>query len=322
MNNVPPNGGTAEASIQWDTHGFWGTSVPIRVEVDPYDRVDESSETNNQASTSLTIRTRADVRASGLDEPEADLIDTQPTIIQLALRNDGQVDAPEQVVALYDGNPADGGVLIGEQTLPVAAGSQTTLSFAWTPTQVGAHRLFAVVDRENAVNEAQEGNNQSWKDVYVGLKSPLLLDSGTAGDLVYTAQRGYGYVDAGRADVLTSCGGGTLPEETLRRDPDGEVQYRFDNLVPSHSYHLDVLLYECDGAGRQESISIDTYTVAGPEDLGDGQVHRLSILVDPALYIDRSLQVAVSALGIDDAVVGAVNLHDVDYRYIDAGKRD
>ncbi len=30
--------------------------------------------------------------------------------------------------------------------------------------------------------------------------------------------------------------------------------------------------------------------VAGPIDLGDGQVHRYQSLVDPALYVDRSVE--------------------------------
>ena len=60
-------------------------------------------------------------------------------------------------------------------------------------------------------------------------------------------------------------------------------------------------------------------SVAGPEDLGDGTVHRLSILLDPALYTDRSIRVTVEAYEGLGALVNEITLHDVDYRYADSG---
>lgn len=156
--------------------------------------------------------------------------------------------------------------------------------------------------------------------MYVGLAGPVLLDSGViASDPAYSSTVGYGYVDTGTPDVLLNCGGSELQEDTLRRDPDGSVDYRFNHLQPGHFYHLDITLYECDGAGRQENILVDGYLLAGPEDLGDRGIHKLSIRLDPALYADRMIDVSITAPGIDGAVVAAVNLHDVDYRYADAG---
>ena len=310
--------GSATASIEWNTLGFSG-DVPVQVVIDPLNRVAEGIETNNQASTSVTIKTRADLTVNNLDQPEADLAVTQAGKINISLDNIGQSDASASIVALYDGNPSSGGVLIGQQSVAAVATSQTPINFDWTPSVPGQHRLFVVADLDGVVNEADKSNNTIWKDVYVGLKSPLMLDSGAASDEAYTFAQGYGYVDTGLPDVLTTCGAGSLAEETLRRDPDGQVRYQFDNLAPNHAYHLDLVLFECDGAGRQESVLVDTYRVAGPIDLGDGQVHHLSILVDPALYMDRKLVVDINSPGIDGAVIGAINLFDVDYRYIDAG---
>lgn len=315
---IPP-GGSDSVAIPWDTLGFAG-DLPVKVVLDPYNRVGEGSEANNLAVKNIHIKTRADLLISSLDEPAADLIDGAPATIQMTLKNRGETDAGASIVALYDGNPETGGVLISETSLPALADSQALVAFEWTPTQVGEHRLFVVVDREGVVDEADRSNNLAWKDVVVGLKSPVLLDSGApGGDPAYDPLTGYGYVDRGLPDVLAACGVGTEPENTLRRDPDGEVVYRFNHLAPSHFYHLDIILYECDGAGRQESILVDGYLYAGPEDLGDGKVHRLSLLVDPALYVDRNLEVVISALGVNGAVTAAVNLHDVDYRYLDAG---
>jgi hypothetical protein len=237
----------------------------------------------------------------------------------VTLRNAGQTAAGASTLALYDGNPDSGGTLLGEGTPAVPGGGETALDFTWTPTVPGSHRLFALGDRGNVVNEYDEGNNDKWRDVYVGFAGPLLLDSGTATDLAYTPSTGYGFVDEGLADVIATCGAGSRPEETLRRDPGGRVVYRFDHLLTGHFYHLDLTLYECDGAGRQESVYVDGNLVAGPEDLGDGQVHRLSLRLDPALYADHVVNVSVEAPGIDGAVVNEINLHDIDYRYADAG---
>jgi len=78
-------------------------------------------------------------------------------------------------------------------------------------------------------------------------------------------------------------------------------------------------LYECDNVGRRESVYVDGQLLAGPEYLGDQQVHRLSLRLDPALYADRTISVTVQAPGLDGSVVGEVALHDIDYWYADSG---
>ncbi len=304
---------TASASIVWDTAGFTGT-VPVRVVVDPYGHVPEGNEGNNQAIKSVTILKRPDVQVTQLL-----LSDTEPQAgetvqITLTLSNAGQATAGTQTVLLERD-----GITLGTQTvLALAGGASQVVVFDWTPVEPGPYRLRAVGDANNNVNEFDESNNALWRAVYVGFSTPLALDSGGATDPAYSAATGYGVVDTGPPDVLIACGGSEA-YQTLRRDPGGQVQYRFDHLLPGHFYHLDITLYECDGAGRQESVYVDGHLVAGPEDLGDGQVHRLSIRLDPALYADHGINVTIVAPGIDGAVVSEVNLHDVDYRYADAG---
>lgn len=318
--NIPRNE-SKSVVLNWNTLGFNG-DVPIRLELDPYNQLDEALETNNIASVNLHIHTRADLEVKELDEPSAVFIDENTADVLFKVNNNGDTPAIGSILSVYDGDPQAGGVLIGSDTSSIPANAQVEFSFSWQPTEPGPHRIYVIPDETDVIGEGDESNNIAWKDIYVGLKSPILLDSGVpASDPAYNSNLGFGYQEAENTalDVLTTCGAGTLAENTLRRDPDGVVQYRFDHLVPSHYYHLDLILFECDGAGRQESIMIDGYQVAGPEDLGDGQVHRLSFLVDPALYLDRTLQIQIVAPGIDGSVVGGVNLHDVDYRYIDAG---
>ena len=314
--NIAANG-SAQASIRWDTLGFTGTT-PVRVVVDPYNRVAETNESNNTVTTTLTIRTRPDLSFASFDLFNDEPVTNEPVTVTLTLRNLGQTNAGAQNVALYQGNPEAGGILIGAIDQAGLAGNATTpIAFTWTPTATGSYRLFARADRNGQINEFDEGNNDAWKDVYVGLRGPILIDSGAASDEPYTSTIGYGFVDLGQPDVIIPCG--AQPPETLRMDPGGQVGYRFDHLLPGHFYHLDVTLYECDGAGRQESILVDGNHIAGPAGLGDGRVHRLSLRLDPALYADRTISVTIEAPGIDGAAVSAINLFDIDYRYADAG---
>jgi hypothetical protein len=164
------------------------------------------------------------------------------------------------------------------------------------------------------VAESDEGNNQSWRDVYVGFAGPILLDSGGAGDSAYSEAAGYGYLNG---TASTFCGAD--PDHSQRSDFSGEVGYRFDQLLPGHFYHLDLVLYECDGLGRVESIEVDGNVLTDTINLSDGNVHRISIRLDPALYADHSIVVGVKEQIGYDAVVSAINLHDIDYRYADSG---
>ncbi len=317
VKNVPKTG-SALATIPWNTLGFSG-DVTVRAVVDPFNRTAEGNESNNSATAVIPIRTRPDLRVSAIALSNPLLMAGETVTVTLTLSNTGQTAAGGQSVALYDANPDSGGISVETQNLASLPGeTATTIQFQWTPSAPGPYRLFSLSDQNNAVNEFDEGNNRAWQDVYVGLAAPVLLDSGQ-GEAVYSPATGYGVVDEGQADVLIDCGSGATTEETQRLDFDGRLVYRFDHLLPGRFYHLDVTLYECTGAGRQQSIFIDGNTVDGPINLGDGEVHHRSILIDPALYADHSVQVSIESPGVNGAIVSAVNLHAVDYRYADSG---
>lgn len=314
-------GQSATAEILWNTSGFTGPTT-VKVKADPFDHIQETDEENNQAVGEVYVRTRPDLSVTAINpsDPEPKIGELiQVTVVE---KNLGETDTALSTIALYDGNPDEGGTLIGEQSAGLIGGSETSFGFDWQPLTAGWHRLYVKPDITDAVDEFDEENNLAWHDVYIGLAGPIMLDSGTTYDPVYTPESGFGYIDINLPDQVTTCGLGNLAEETIRRDPDGTVLYQFDHLLPGHFYHLDITLYECDGAGRQEYILVDDNQIAGPEDLGDGQVHRLSLRLDPAFYVDRTVTIAIQADGIDGAVVSEVNLHDIDYRYADAGGGD
>ena len=105
--------GTATVPLPWNTLGFTG-DVPVRVVVDPYNRLaeiqrdqqrghghpDHQDPARPQHWTSITLSD---------DEPVAG----EAVTVTLPLRNNGQTTPPAQTVALYDGNPDAGGTLVG-----------------------------------------------------------------------------------------------------------------------------------------------------------------------------------------------------------------
>lgn len=313
--NIPANG-TATASIVWDTTGFTGT-VPMRIVIDPYNRVAETNEANNEATANLTILTRPDLQTTQIALSNPEPITDETVDEMISVHNAGQTTAGAQIVALYDGNPDAGGTLIEAQNLtPLAGGATIDVVISWTPTTTGPHRLFVRLDRDNQVNESDETNNDTWQDVYIGFRGPHMIDSGSiTADPPYSTTLGYGYLNG---DASTFCG--IRPDLSQRSAPEGEVRYRFDHLLPGHFYHLDITLFECDGAGRVEVLRVDDNQIGSAVDLTDGVVHRISTLLDPALYTDNSITVGISETIGYDAVVARVNLHDVDYRYSDAGR--
>ena len=178
------------------------------------------------------------------------------------------------------------------------------------------YRILANADEGDSVDESDEENNQIWQDVYVGFADRLALDSGGATDQAYTQENGFGYLESS-TQANSFCG--NAPEETQRKDNDGDITYRFDHLLIGHFYHLDITFMECDGLGRQQSITVDNSQIGSSIDLSDGQLHQVSILLDPALYADRSIDVSIDELMGYDATISVINLVDVDYRYADSG---
>ncbi|RLC86209.1 MAG: hypothetical protein DRI79_10345 [Chloroflexi bacterium] len=305
-----PAGLTATAVISWHTLGFTGT-VPVRVVVDPYNRLAETDEGNNQATAAFNILTRPDLVVTDISLSDDEPVVGQPVTVTLTVRNAGQTDAGAFVVSTSDGVTETYISLIR-----LSAVSSVAATFTWTPTAPGLYRLFARADRDDAVDEYDEGNNDRWQEVYVGFAGSILLDSGNpAADPPYTTTLGYGYLDEGTR--IVTCGGDE-PEDTLRAAYTDTLRYRFDHLLPGHFYHLDLTLRDCDG-NRAEAVYVDDTLVVPAVDLSDHQPHRLSILLDPAFYTDHSITVSLFETHGLDAMVAEVALHDVDYRYADAG---
>jgi hypothetical protein len=314
-----PANGSATVNVPFSTYGFTGTT-PVRVMLDPTSRLSETNAGNNTVTATLAIVTRPDLVISNVLPSDAQPVVGQPVTITVNISNTGQRNAGTQTVSLYAGLPAAGNAPLSTQPLAnLNGGSSAVMNFIWVPTATLTSQLVAVVDADNQINEFNEGNNTALLSLTAGFSGIRSADSGAAADdPAYAVGQGFGYIDIGQSDVMGECG--STPDKTFRRDPDGKVLYRFDHLQPGRFYHLDVVLYECNqGAGRQQYIKVDGATLAGPIDLGPDKANNVSLLLDPALYADRTISVSIEAGGGLGALVNSISLREVDYRYVDAG---
>ncbi|MEZ4515808.1 MAG: CARDB domain-containing protein [Chloroflexota bacterium] len=83
--------------------------------------------------------------------------------LHATIANDGNQQLPTGpvLVQFYNGDPAQGGTLIGQvNTEPLAGcGSTNTVSVSWEGVQPGVYQVFVVVDSGNIIAEDDENNN-------------------------------------------------------------------------------------------------------------------------------------------------------------------
>jgi len=106
--------------------------------------------------------------------------------VRAAVANDGWSASNATAVALYDGDPAAGGTLLGTEALPgLAVGASEEVTFDWTPGP-GSHELWVVVDPDGTEPESHEDNNTACFPVAALMRPTAELDpasdSGTVGD--------------------------------------------------------------------------------------------------------------------------------------------
>ena len=308
---IPANGAEA-ATVDWDTTG-WSGDVDLYVVLDPTGRVAETDETNNRASQTIYVTPLADLTVSEVsfdpDEPHlSEWVSATAIIVNM-----GGAAAPDFVVGFYDGDPEDGGTEVISTTTSVAGSGVVTVTVPWLAGPMGAHQIYAVTDSTDVTTESYEDNNSASGSIFVGMPGEFYSDCGGNDDPAFDAEVGYGYL-SGQPLVW-----GSTVEETARWSSSGNVSYRFDYLIPGVTYHLDLALYDGDGAGRVETVWVDGVDTGQTVDLSGGQVHWVSIRLDPNLYADHSITVDVRTASLAGAVVSEIAVREIEYVYLDSG---
>jgi subtilase family serine protease len=170
-----PAGQVAHVSVQLPTAALAGRYT-LRAVVDPDNQVPELSELNNEADAPLNVRQENDLAVTTQSIRFVDAGNGQVTI-QVAVKNLG-VPLPQDVrVDVYKGTQT-AGVKLGSATVPAGLGlnASATVSVAWNASSAnGPTVITAVVDPENLLNEANEGNNQAFRYYYPGSGKPVDL---------------------------------------------------------------------------------------------------------------------------------------------------
>lgn len=307
-----PAGGSALATREWDTLDYGGTQT-ITVVLDPTGRVAEMDETNNQAARSIYITPLADLTVSEISFEPSEPHLGEMVFVTAVIANLGGAPVSEFAVGFYDGDPEDGGTEIISATTFITGSGATTVTASWLAGPMGTHQIYALADPTGVAPESYEDNNAASDSIFVGMPGEFYADSGGGDDPAYDAQIGYGYLNG------QPVSWGSTPTETARWNSGGEVSYRFDYLIAGATYHLDLALYDGDGAGRVETVWVDGVDSGQVVDLGDDQVHWVSIRLDPALYADHSINVGVRSDNLAGAVVSEIAVREIEYIYLDAG---
>ena len=141
----------------------------LKVTVDPEDLVDESNETNNEISISVSVKTKPlpDLTVEFTDLPEKFVAGTEYEV-KVLIRNVGEADAGSFNVELKANESSIEKVTVEG----LAAGSSTTITFKWKPEEAGTYMLKATVDTENLIEEKDETNNAATVSVTVTAPVP------------------------------------------------------------------------------------------------------------------------------------------------------
>jgi hypothetical protein len=89
-------------------------------------------------------------------------------------RQGGKNPLTNVIVRFYDGDPAAGGMLIGDGVILLLSPRSfaSTSGVNWTPPAEGDYTLYALIDPDGLINEYNEGNNQYNRVVAVPPRGP------------------------------------------------------------------------------------------------------------------------------------------------------
>ncbi|MCL4862904.1 MAG: hypothetical protein KJZ93_26075 [Caldilineaceae bacterium] len=102
-------------------------------------------------------------------EPAAPHAGAEARLYLLVRRQGGKQPLADVTVRFLLGDPAAGGVLIGNGAIPLLSprSAGATTGVAWTPPAAGEYAIHALVDPDNAIAETYENNNHIRRTVIV-----------------------------------------------------------------------------------------------------------------------------------------------------------
>jgi parallel beta-helix repeat protein len=246
----------------------------VEVKVDPWYSIVEASKSNNDASKSIYVYpSLPDLTPTSIDFSDSTPLINQSITASTNVRNLGGVDASNVPVRFYDDDKP-----VGTITIPWISGKDAseTVKLAFSFAKVGWHSVTVVVDPENSIAEADEGNNVMTMFVFVRLPSPdLALSSSDItfsnstpanGDVItiYAEVHNNGEIDARNVVVkFYGIGRTTIP------------------LIPAGSSQIASISWTATPAGLQRIVVMADPNNAISESNENNNVASRNIYVSP-----------------------------------------
>lgn len=138
----------------------------------------ESSENNNLIRTSLTVAALPDlfINENSIALSHTDISKGSTVEIKILIANLGSADSTASKLTVYRGAlEAADKQLLGILDVPeIKAGASHECSVLWNPAP-GEQKISVIADPENTVNEANETNNTTVKDVVIDGAQPAII---------------------------------------------------------------------------------------------------------------------------------------------------
>jgi len=145
-------------SVPW--HAPLGTTT-IYVVADQTNLIEEQGEANNQAYQDVVSSALADLAVVANSIAYRNLAGSSYAL-RASITNVGTANALAVGVEFFRGDPMDGGALIADRLLTVAAEGETlVVEVPWTNPDSVSNQVFVSVDRANAVPELSKANNSA-----------------------------------------------------------------------------------------------------------------------------------------------------------------
>ena len=171
-------------SFTWNTLGAVGTTYLYAL-IDPNAATTDVNRGNNTALRQVTVTpaVKPDLQLSAGDVSITPGSASEGEVVSVVVDVHNRGTATGNVkVNLYNGNPATGGILVQSTNIPQAipaGGTGRAVLILDTIGLTGNLSLFVRVDPDNAIDEADEGNNQASGTVAIdnaGLTAGIVVD--------------------------------------------------------------------------------------------------------------------------------------------------
>ena len=253
-------GNSINVSFVWTPAGT-GTFGFIAT-VDPMDAVNETNETNNQETFTITVLERVmDVALTDIAMPDS-IIEGDSFSVIVNASNLGTEDLTTNLTLYVNGTE------IETRQLSLTAGENSTETFNLILSDVGDYEITAKVDPDNTLNESNEDNNEVSKIITVVPNQPPVAN---AGDDVSVAV----------GETITFNASGSY-------DPDGNItNYEWDfgdgtnatGMIVNHTYAnagvYTVTLTVTDNKGDTGTDTL-TAVIWVPEEKPDFAIYDLA----------------------------------------------